>query len=58
VCAGLLTLQDIEAHLADSIDRPEVVLLPGIMFDISGKDLTGRHFKEIEESLGIKVEVI
>jgi NifB/MoaA-like Fe-S oxidoreductase len=58
MCAGLLTLQDIEAHLTGRIQQSEVVLLPEIMFDASGRDLLGRHFKEIEESLGIKVEVI
>jgi len=58
MCAGLLTLSDIEAHMAERIQRPEVLLLPEIMFDASGTDLLGRHFKELEEGLGIKVEVI
>lgn len=58
MCAGLLTIGDIEAHMAGRIQRPEVLLLPEIMFDVSGRDLLGRHFKELEESLGIKVEVV
>ncbi len=58
MCTGLLTLSDIEAHLDSSVQRPEVMLLPGIMFDSAGRDLLGRHFKEMEEALGIKVEVI
>jgi len=58
MCAGLLTLSDIEIHMAERIRQPEVLLLPGIMFDTSGRDLLGRHFKELEENLGIKVEVI
>lgn len=58
MCAGLLTLSDIEAHMTVREQRPEVLLLPGIMFDSAGRDLLGRHFKEVEESLGIKVEVI
>lgn len=58
MCAGLLTLGDIEAHLAKREQRPGVLLLPGIMFDTAGRDLLGKHFKEIEEALGIKVEVV
>jgi hypothetical protein len=58
MCAGLLTISDIEAHIAGMEQRPEVLLLPEIMFDSAGKDLLGRHFKEIEEGLGIKIEVI
>lgn len=58
MCAGLLTLMDIEAHMAEREGQADVLLLPGIMFDSAGRDLLGRHYKEIEESLGIKVEVI
>ncbi|MGE5677361.1 MAG: DUF512 domain-containing protein [Pseudomonadota bacterium] len=58
MCAGLLTIGDIEAHMAARQKSVEVILLPEIMFDTSGRDLLGRHFKELEESLGIKVEVV
>lgn len=58
MCAGLLTLKDIEDHMAGRTEQAEVLLLPGIMFDSSGRDLLGRHYKELEESLGINVEVI
>jgi len=58
MCAGLLTLSDIEAHMSETEQLPQVLMLPGIMFDASGRDLLGRHFKEIEEGLGIKTEVI
>lgn len=58
MCAGLLTIGDIEAHMAARQKPVEVLLLPEIMFDTSGRDLLGRHFKELEESLGIKVEVV
>jgi len=58
MCAGLLTLSDIEAHMSETEQLPQVLLLPGIMFDASGRDLLGRHFKEIEEGIGIKTEVI
>lgn len=58
MCAGLLTIGDIEAHMAARKKPSEVLLLPGIMFDTSGRDILGRHFKELEDSLGIKVEVV
>jgi NifB/MoaA-like Fe-S oxidoreductase len=58
MCAGLLTIGDIEAHMAARQRSVEVILLPEIMFDTSGRDLLGRHFKELEASLGIKVEVV
>ncbi len=58
MCAGLLTVSDIEAHLSERGVKPEVLVLPGIMFDTAGRDLLGRQFKEVEEGLGIKVEVV
>ncbi len=58
LCAGLLTLSDIEAHLEKKWLLPQVILLPGIMFDTAGRDLMGRHFMELEAKLGIKAEVI
>jgi MoaA/NifB/PqqE/SkfB family radical SAM enzyme len=58
MCAGLLTISDIEMHLAERGKKPEVLLLPGIMFDTAGRDLLGRQFEEVEEGLEIKVEVV
>lgn len=58
MCAGLLTLSDIEMHMSGKREKPEVLLLPGIMFDTAGRDLLGIHFKELEQSLGIKIEVV
>lgn len=58
MCAGLLTLSDIELHVAERSRKPEVLFLPGIMFDSSGRDLLGKQYKETEGNLGIKVEVI
>jgi len=58
LCAGLLTVSDIKLHLEGKTKLPEVLLLPGIMFDVSGRDLLGSHFMELEEELGIKVVVI
>lgn len=58
MCAGLLTVSDIEVHMAGRAEQVDVLLLPGIMFDSAGRDLLGRHYEEIEEKLGIRVEVI
>jgi MoaA/NifB/PqqE/SkfB family radical SAM enzyme len=58
MCAGLLTISDIEAHMSERAQLPQVLLLPEIMFDTAGRDLLGRHFKEVEEGLGIKVELV
>ncbi len=58
MCAGLLTISDIEAHMSDRPLKPEVLILPEIMFDSTGRDLLGRHFSELEEEFEIIVEVI
>lgn len=58
MCAGLLTVKDIEKHLLKSQILPEVVLLPAVIFDKTGRDLLGIHFKELEETIGIKVEIV
>jgi hypothetical protein len=34
------------------------VLLPAVIFDKTGRDLLGIHFKELEETIGIKVEIV
>ncbi|MGE5630038.1 MAG: DUF512 domain-containing protein [Caulobacteraceae bacterium] len=58
MCAGLLTIKDLKSHLEKRHELPEVLLLPSIIFDISGRDLLGEHFKTLEDSLGVKVEII
>jgi hypothetical protein len=57
-CAGLLTISDIIEHLSQLKKLPDVILLPSIMFDASGKDLTGVHYMHLEELFEIKIEVI
>lgn len=57
-CAGLLTVPDILAYLEAVEPKPQVVLLPSIMFDPSGRDLLGRHYSVIEERFGILLEIV
>lgn len=58
ICAGLLVLEDIEAALKQQDKLPEVMFLPEIMFDEKGRDLTGRHYMELEEKYGINVIIL
>jgi MoaA/NifB/PqqE/SkfB family radical SAM enzyme len=55
MCAGLLVLEDIEIALKQQNKLPQVVFLPQVMFDEKGRDLTGRHYLELEQELGIMV---
>lgn len=55
VCAGLLVLQDIEDVLNTKNQLSQVVFLPEIMFDEQGRDLTGRHYMELEQKYHITI---
>lgn len=57
MCAGLLVLQDIEDILQQQ-KIPEVLFLPQIMLDEKGRDLTGRHYMEIEQQYNLIVVVL
>ena len=59
-CAGLLTVQDIIDSTKEYIKekgKPNLIVLPSIMFDYRGRDLVGRSIDEIEAELGIKVDI-
>lgn len=58
MCAGLLVLKDIEAELKMQEKLPEVLFLPQIMFDEKGRDLTGRHYLELEQDYNIVFEIV
>jgi hypothetical protein len=58
MCAGLLVLQDIEDALKREAMPLQVVFLPQIMFDEKGRDLTGRHYMELEQEFDVTVVVI
>ncbi|MDQ2086666.1 DUF512 domain-containing protein [Herbivorax sp. ANBcel31] len=58
-CAGLLTTQDIISVAKEYIDKkgePDLIVLPPIMFDNYGRDLTGRKISEVEKELNISVD--
>lgn len=57
-CAGLLTVEDAVRHLKSCSFRPQLALLPAIMFDRRGRDLTGRSCDEITAATGVAVEII
>jgi MoaA/NifB/PqqE/SkfB family radical SAM enzyme len=59
-CAGLLTIQDILDACTEYLKtnpRPELIIVPPIMFDFKRKDLVGRSLNEIEEVLKIKADI-
>lgn len=55
MCAGLLVLQDIEDVLIQQKNMPEVVFIPQIMLDERGRDLTGRHYLELEQTHNLSI---
>ncbi len=60
-CAGLLTVEDIitaaEEFLKDN-PKPDLIILPPVMFDFKKRDLLGRHLSEIESKLGIRTDTV
>ncbi|MBF7083146.1 DUF512 domain-containing protein [Desulfallas sp. Bu1-1] len=59
--AGLLVVDDMVAAMQDffaQFHRPDLVLLPRAPFDHRGRDLTGKSWREIEQHLGLPVQVI
>jgi wyosine [tRNA(Phe)-imidazoG37] synthetase (radical SAM superfamily) len=58
-CAGLLTVQDIIEQAATYFtpnNKPDLILLPKIMFDFKGRDLLRRSIDEIEKELHVKID--
>lgn len=59
-CAGLLTVQDIIDRAKDYIvkkGRPDLIIIPPIMFDNRRRDLLGRSIDEIETVLKVPVDI-
>jgi len=59
-CAGLLTVQDIIDSAKEYIEqkgKPELIVIPPIMFDNRRRDLLGRSIDEIVTALGIPVDI-
>lgn len=59
-CAGLMVVADIiDTILKGDYHRDsDLILLPSIAFDHRGRDLTGRSYVEIENALGVRVEIV
>jgi uncharacterized Fe-S cluster-containing radical SAM superfamily protein len=59
-CAGLLTAGDIVNCVARYVElegKPDLILLPPVMFDFTKRDLLGVSINEIENKLGIPVDI-
>lgn len=60
-CAGLLTVEDIIGEIKDYLEyneKPDLILLPPVMFDFKMRDLSGRSMKEIEKEFDIPVDTL
>jgi NifB/MoaA-like Fe-S oxidoreductase len=57
--AGLLTVDDfalaLREWLKDSGWQPDLILLPGLAFDLKGRDLSGKSYLNLSEEFGIVV---
>lgn len=54
------TLQDIIDRVKEYVvkeGKPDLIVLPPVMFDFRGRDLLGRSIEEIETELGIRVDI-
>lgn len=60
-CAGLLTVEDITACLKKHLPnqkKPDLIIIPGVMFDFKKTDITKRRMSDIEKEFSIPVESI
>ncbi|MFZ5597063.1 MAG: DUF512 domain-containing protein [Bacillota bacterium] len=57
-CAGLLTVGDIRSCLAEYAGRADLFIIPGIMFDARGRDITGCSYLDLKKDNGPEVELI
>ena len=51
-------LQDIEAELEELQELPQMLFLPQIMLDEKGRDLTGRHYVELEQKYHLEIVIL
>lgn len=59
ISAGLLINEDIIKSLEkEDLRAPELLLLPGIIYDIYGNDLTGKGYEVISDYFSIPTQVI
>jgi len=57
-CSGLLVLEDVKRKLIEKENGYDVIILPAVMFDSRGRDLTGKHYKDLEAELSINIHII
>ena len=57
-CSGLLVLEDVKQKLKEKDYKYDVIILPAVMFDSKGRDLTGKHYKDLEEEHGVNIHII
>lgn len=60
-CAGLLTIEDYLAAwraYCENHPRPGALLIPGESFNSLGRDLTGRHVRELGQVTGCPVAIV
>jgi len=59
ISAGLLTNLDIENHLKNNSNiKPDLLILPKIMFDIFNNDLRAKNYKKLIDKHMFEVEII
>ncbi len=61
MCAGLLTAEDITGAAMEYLkegEKPDLIVIPPVMFDQRKRDLLGRPITEIEDALGIRVDIV
>ncbi len=58
VTAGLLVNQDIISALKEKNKKYDLIILPRIIYDSFGNDLTGKSYKIIAEKMGGQIEII
>ncbi len=60
MCAGLLTVEDIKNTFKkfNNLKDIDIILIPGIIFDVFGNDLTGKSYKVLEKYTNADIELV
>ncbi|MFW6034994.1 MAG: DUF512 domain-containing protein [Halothermotrichaceae bacterium] len=58
MAAGLLVVDDIINKMKKLHKKYDLIILPRIIFDIFGNDLTGNNYKKIEKKLNLNVHLV
>lgn len=57
-CAGLLLCDDIIKAVKENNKKYDLIVVPGIIFDIFGNDLIGKNYKILVEECETEIEII